>query len=482
MQVQALAVSRVELAYIALGTIFVFFGIASCIVAALRRRSQAMVLIWLGLWSAIYGTTLLFRIPAFVLALPHAVQTCVPLTNATISFLNLVTGMLVWSELTLGKMRRISQAMAITGIVIAIAGVVEILATGSDFRLVLCNRILAVCALLLLGALVTVPALSNRYLAFPNRILAVSTIVFFIDALYRNVWLGLSMPSLGLPYIVDDVVFAIFLLSFAYVAGVKVFASEHRLLSIENELEIARQIQASILPDGTPQTDSLTIAASYLPMTAIGGDFYQFVQVDRQHLGFLLADVSGHGVPAALISTMLKVAMHTVSSCSSQPGEVLCGLNRVLSGELRGQLISAAYLWIDTVQRKAWYSSAGHPPLLRWRAGNSNQIGSSGRAATLDSIESNGILIGVLPDAKYPVRELTLNPGDRFLLYTDGVVEPENAAGDAFGAGELERMIRKHALESPAELSAKLLEEIRLWQPHTVAQQDDITLLVIDVT
>jgi serine phosphatase RsbU (regulator of sigma subunit) len=294
------------------------------------------------------------------------------------------------------------------------------------------------------------------------------------------VWGGLRLPYIELP-LLDETTFAFFLFSFAYVAGVKVFANERRLLAIESELEVARQIQSSILPSGTPQTDTLRIAASYLPMTAVGGDFYEFVQVDRQHLGFLVADVSGHGVPAALISTMLKVAMHTVAPFSSQPGEVLRGLNRVLGGQLRGQLISAAYLWIDTEQRKAWYSSAGHPPLLRWRAESPDQIGSPGHAASLDSIESNGLLIGVLPDAEYPVLELALNPGDRFLLYTDGVVEPENAAGDAFGAAELERMIRKHALESPTELSAKLLEEIRRWQPATVAQQDDITLLVIDV-
>ncbi len=475
MEFQSLAVFRLEIAYIALGTIFVFFGFASCIVAALRRRNQAMVLIWLGLWSAIYGTSLLIRIPAFVLALPRPLQPYVAFINATISFFPLVTGMLVWSELTLGKMRRISQGMAMIGLAVAVAGIVEFVVTGSAFRLVLCNRILAVCGLLLLGALVMVPAFSHRYLAFPNRILTVSTIVFFIDALYRNVWLGLNMPSFGLPLIVDDIAFAIFLLSFAYVAGVKVFASEHRLLNIENELEIARQIQSSILPDGTPETETLRIAASYLPMTAVGGDFYEFVQVDRQHLGFLVADVSGHGVPAALISTMLKVAMHTVRQCSSQPAEVLRGLNRILSGQLRGQLISAAYLWIDTENHVASYSSAGHPPLLRWRADR------PGQAATLDSIESNGLLMGVLPDAEYPVCQLALDQGDRFLLYTDGVVEPENSAGEAFGDRELERSVRSHTQEAPAELSAHILEKLSHWQPPAIPQQDDITLLVIDV-
>ncbi len=469
MEVQSLTISRVELAYIALGTVFVFFGFASCAVAAIRRRREASVLIWLGLWSAIYGATLLLRTAAFVEALPDWLRSYAPFTNDALSFLPVVAALLVWSELTLGKMRLLTKELAIVGLAIAIGGIVELMATGTGARLVPFNSLLAVCGLLILGTIVLVPALSARYLAFPNRVLTVSTVAFFIDALYRNVWVWLRLPNLNPPLLVDDLVFAAFLFSFAYVAGEKVFAGERRLLEIESELEIARQIQASILPAGTPAAENLRIAASYLPMTAVGGDFYQFVQVDQQRVGFLVADVSGHGIPAALISTMLKVAMQSAASCAEEPGRVMSALNSILSGQLRGQLISAAYLWIDTETNRALYSSAGHPPLLRWSAGR------------LERIESNGLLIGVLPDLDYPVREMALNTGDRFLLYTDGVVEPENAAGEAFGAEELERVVRKNEGRSPEELSKRLLDKVRHWQPGAATQQDDITLIVIDV-
>jgi serine phosphatase RsbU (regulator of sigma subunit) len=240
-------------------------------------------------------------------------------------------------------------------------------------------------------------------------------------------------------------------------------------LSIESELEIARQIQASILPAETPEVNDLQIAACYLPMTAVGGDFYDFVQVDKHRVGFLVADVSGHGIPAALIASMIKVAMQSVVPCAHEPAEVLRLLNRILSGQLRGQLISAAYLWLDTEARRALYSSAGHPPLLLWRGGN------------LERIESNGLLFGVSPDLDCPVCKMDLNKGDRFLLYTDGVVEPENAAGDAFGGNELERVVRNNASQPPSELSDRLLSAVRQWQPSSVTQQDDITLIVIDV-
>jgi sigma-B regulation protein RsbU (phosphoserine phosphatase) len=148
---------------------------------------------------------------------------------------------------------------------------------------------------------------------------------------------------------------------------------------------------------------------------------------------------------------------------------VLRGLNRILSGQLRGQFVSAAYLWLDTEIRKGVYSAAGHPPLLRWRQGK------------LDRIESNGLLLGVAPDSEYPVCKVPLNSGDRFLLYTDGVTEPENASGNSFGEGRLEQVVRDNQSRAPSDLSEQLLSAIRHWQPASMPQQDDITLIIIDV-
>ena len=204
-------------------------------------------------------------------------------------------------------------------------------------------------------------------------------------------------------------------------------------------------------------------------MTAVAGDFYEFIPVDQHRVGFLVAVVSGHGVPAALIAAMIKVAMQSLVHCAHQPAEVLSGLNRILSGQLRAQLVSAAYLWLDMESGRALYSGAGHPPLLCWRQGR------------LDPIESNGLLIGVMPDSTYPVCEIPLSLGDRFLLYTDGVVEPENASGDPFGDYELEDIVRRNQARSPSDLSDDLLTNVRRWQPASVTQQDDITLIVIDI-
>ena len=469
MEFQNLSVFRIELADVILGTVFLFFGLASCAVAALRKRSEVRVLVWLGFWSGMYGANLLFRAPAVRDALPLVLQSLVSFARNAFGFLTLVAGLLVWADLTLGKMRRLTQILAALASAVAIGGIAEFALTGQNSLFLPWNNLLAVAALISLGTVLLAPGFAVRFLAFPNRILVVSTVVFTADALFRNGSRSLFGEPVQVPLIVNDLVFALFLFSFAWVAGQKVFTNERRLLAIDSELEIARQIQASILPTASPEIENLRIAARYLPMTAIGGDFYEFIPVDPHRAGFLVADVSGHGVPAALISTMLKVAVQSVAAVAHEPAQVLRGLNRILSPQLRGQLISAAYLFVNTQASTALYSSAGHPPLLRFRGD------------TLEQIESNGLLFGVLADSEYPVCEMPLSPGDRFLLYTDGVVEPENAAGESFGDNALEQAIRANRHHPPAEFSDHLLAGLRRWQPASTPQQDDITLLVIDV-
>ncbi|HYL61843.1 MAG TPA: PP2C family protein-serine/threonine phosphatase [Candidatus Methylomirabilis sp.] len=166
---------------------------------------------------------------------------------------------------------------------------------------------------------------------------------------------------------------------------------------------------------------------------------------------------------------MIKVALQSIVPCANDPREVLRGLNRILSGQLHDQFVTAAYLLIDTQNREALYSSAGHPPLIR------------ARGSKLERIESNGIVFGVMPDPDYPVCDMRISPGDRFLLYTDGVIEPENSSGDSFGDCKLEQVVRNNQSRPPSELVDQLLSEIRQWQPGSIAQQDDITLIVIDV-
>jgi phosphoserine phosphatase RsbU/P len=329
------------------------------------------------------------------------------------------------------------------------------------------DDLLAVVALLALVIVVSVRRLARRFLVLPNRaVIVVGTLVFGLEGLYSNLARVFHYPFYEVS---ASAAFAVLLFSFGYIGIQMALAGEHRLLSIENELAIAREIQASILPASSPELKNLRVAAAYHPMTDVAGDFYEFISVDPNRTGFLVADVTGHGVPAALIAAMIKVAMQSVIPQAHDPSEVLRGLNCVLCTQLRSQLVSAAYLWVDTKKRIARYSAAGHPPLLLWRGGK------------LERVESNGMLLGVFPDSGYPFFEMPIQSEDRFVLYTDGVIEPEDAGGNSFGDHRLEQVIRDNQSRLPAELLDQLVAEIRQWQPVTATQHDDITLIVVDV-
>src|SRR5271154_2836479 len=139
-----------------------------------------------------------------------------------------------------------------------------------------------------------------------------------------------------------------------------------QLLAINVELEMARQIQLSILPRSTPKIQGLEIAAQYLPMTSVAGDFYDFIVVDEKHLGILVADVSGHGMPAALIASMLKIALAAQEPHAADPAQVLLGLNQALCGKFQRHYVTAAYLFVDMLKGTLRYAGAGHPPMMLW--------------------------------------------------------------------------------------------------------------------
>src|ERR1035438_1085414 len=158
-----------------------------------------------------------------------------------------------------------------------------------------------------------------------------------------------------------------------------------QLLDINNELEMAREIQLSILPQQLPRIPGLEIVARFIPMSSVAGDFYDFIVVDEKHVGILVADVSGHGLPAALIASMLQVALAAQSPHAFDPARVLAGLNHSLCGKFKHHFVTAAYIFVDMDKNSMRYAGAGHPPLLLWQA-------SAGGAS---EVLENGLLLGL---------------------------------------------------------------------------------------
>jgi sigma-B regulation protein RsbU (phosphoserine phosphatase) len=244
-----------------------------------------------------------------------------------------------------------------------------------------------------------------------------------------------------------------------------------QLLAIQKELETARQIQLSILPSEIPQIEGLDIAARYIPMASVAGDFYDFMVVDEKRIGILVADVSGHGMPAALIASMLKIALSAQGPHAADPAQVLLGLNQALCGKFQHHYVTAAYLFVDMQKRTLTYAGAGHPPLLLRDCKG------------VRDVAENGLFLGRFPFATYSSVVLPLTAGDRALLYTDGIPETTNPAGVEFGSGCLKRFLAAEQSISADHFAGQLLEELSCWSARGSGEDldDDITMVAIHV-
>ena len=464
---QTLEGLRAQMPEIMLGSVFVFIGLVALAISLVRHRKTMRAVVWFGLLSAFYGLRLLAQARAFVGVLPPFAMSVREFFIVVLTHMILIPALMVWYELSTGVMRKIVKFFVIAATMIAVAGVVVALVTGNNEKLLPLNNVLAILFTILIAALNLVPALSRRYLVIQSRVMAAGTLV--LAAMVLQVNLASFLPiRRGAEW--EPIAFGIFVLSVGYVAIERVLQTEGKLKSIEQELDVAREIQKSILPETVPKVAGLNVAATYHPATSVAGDFYEFVQVDSQRIGFLVADVSGHGVPAALIASMIKVAMHAVQPSAANPSELMRGLNRIMTQQLKGQFVTAAYLYLDLKEKIARYAAAGHPAMLRWNV-----------SGEIERVESNGLLFGVLKETDYPAVELPLRDGDRFLLYSDGLSETENTAGEQFQAAQMGLVVKEHRNASVEQLSETLFRESAAWQPPTLPQQDDVTLVLVEV-
>lgn len=245
-----------------------------------------------------------------------------------------------------------------------------------------------------------------------------------------------------------------------------------QLLAINSELELARQVQQSILPREVPHIPGLEVSARYLPMTSVAGDFYDFIVLDEKHIGFLIADVSGHGLSSALIASMLQTGLSAQSAHVSDPAQVLSGLNQALFGKFENHYVTAVYLYLDLEKGTASYAGAAHQPVLVRRA----------KTGAITELMENGFMLGPFPDSSYSAGSFLLENGDRIILITDGIVEAFDSSGGQFGMDRLKGILESKYTLSASRFADALLYSLRDWSEHAIgsAQSDDITLLVVD--
>jgi len=213
----------------------------------------------------------------------------------------------------------------------------------------------------------------NRYFVVVRR----GLLIFVAFPLWDNLVGALGRASKIEPY-----GFVAFLAALGYVAARQMLERGRQLNAIQTELEVARRIQLSILPAEFPHSANFRVAARYVPMTSVAGDFYDFIVADDRQAGILIADVSGHGVPAALIASMVKLAATSQRAQAADPSSFLSGMNSALLRNTQNQFVTAAYVHLNSESQELRYSAAGHPPRLLLRQGNVQEVQENGLMLT----------------------------------------------------------------------------------------------------
>ncbi len=205
--------------------------------------------------------------------------------------------------------------------------------------------------------------------------------------------------------------------------------------------------------------------ARYIPATSVAGDFYDFLITGHDKACLFIADVSGHGIPAALIASMVKLAAISQRESAENPAQVLSSMNGTLYGNTQTQFVTAACVYLDASRNCLHYAAAGHPPMMHLHKGN---------AVT---VEENGLILAVLPAPPYSMTTRPLLKGDRLVLYTDGIVEARNAEEMEFGQERLRNLLEQTAELSTSQIADHVLSVIQQWSK---VQEDDLTILICD--
>ena len=236
-------------------------------------------------------------------------------------------------------------------------------------------------------------------------------------------------------------------------------------------LRAAGRLQTRVLlPQSPPDWPDLRWSIHFAPLDHLGGDYYDFAAPTPDHLGFLIADASGHSIPAALVAILARFGFAQAAGATSHPGDVLSAMNRRLQDLTEERFVTAFYGVLDRRTGVFRYSSAGHPPPLHFEA----------KTGRVRDLLAQGFMLGIMPDEVYVEREVALEPGDKLLFYTDGLVEARNEIGELFGTHRLTGCLTEHGREPSAELLSHVLTCQRGFSGHTPLT-DDVTAAVVEV-
>lgn len=252
--------------------------------------------------------------------------------------------------------------------------------------------------------------------------------------------------------------------------------ANEQLLSRDAEMShymkaAARLQRRVMLPQAPPAWPEVSIGVHYSPLDPLGGDYYDFALPDPDHLGILIADASGHGIPAAMVAIMTHFAFVEIAPKTLSPGEVLTSLNARLQDLADERFVTAFYGVFNRRTRRFTYANAGHPFPYRW----SHSLRKS------HQVSARGFLLGITPDEVYHEKSFDLEPGDRLCLYTDGVADTRNDRGESFGADRLADLLLFLPEEEPIASSLSRFTQALATFRGSEPPIDDVSLILAQI-
>src|SRR5918992_768668 len=235
---------------------------------------------------------------------------------------------------------------------------------------------------------------------------------------------------------------------------------------VEQDLRVARSIQQASLPKEVPEPEGWEIFPLYRPAREVGGDFYDFLELEDGHLGVVVGDATGKGVPAALVMSTTCGMLRAVALSVDSPGEVLERVNEALSSRIPANMfVTCFYAILEPESGRLLYANAGHDLPYVWQSGEAEEL------------RARGMPLGLMPGMSYEQKEIVLDAGDSALFYSDGLVEAHDPQRGMFGFLRLRALVREHGKQE--SLEEALLEELYSFVGEGWEQEDDITLLTL---
>jgi serine phosphatase RsbU (regulator of sigma subunit) len=240
---------------------------------------------------------------------------------------------------------------------------------------------------------------------------------------------------------------------------------------LEKELDVSRDIQKRILPKENPELENLSISSFFIPAFEVGGDYYDFFEISKTKLGFIIADVSGKGISAAFIMAEVKGIFNSLSKMIDKPKQILEKANEILIHRLRKKdFVSALYGIIDSEKEELTFARAGHCPAILIRQ---NKI---------QSFKTSGIGLGLTNcfDFNNHLEEIKINlrDSDTFVFYTDGITEAKNDKLEDFGEEQFANILVEYSDKNVNEIADQVIKEVSLFS-SSHHQYDDITLIIL---